>query len=223
MHCTCIRDGYPVCSTPMCALPFCTTGEAFKVKGRCCPVCPEDLICRSKNGRARIAYEERWQEDDCQVCECTKEGVNCVDPSKVLQKCKSPQRWNGKCKPVCLDDVMPPRKIKKPKGCVKPDGTFATFGSTWKTNCSTCECSSINGYICKGPKCQYGVWNCEKLVQLPGECCPRCKTKKCKNGYFYHSQGEKIFTEDRLALCECNDGNWRCNAVPKENAKDFQP
>ena len=105
MHCTCIRDGYPVCSTPMCALPFCTTGEAFKVKGRCCPVCPEDLICRSKNGRARIAYKERWQEDDCQVCECTKGGVSCVDPSKVSQKCKSPQRWNGKCKPVCLDDV----------------------------------------------------------------------------------------------------------------------
>ena len=105
MHCTCIRDGYPVCSTPMCALPFCTTGEAIKVKGRCCPVCPEDHICKSKNGRARIAYKERWQESDCEVCECTKDGVVCFDPSKISQNCKYPQRWNGKCIPVCLDEI----------------------------------------------------------------------------------------------------------------------
>lgn len=104
MHCTCIRDGYPICSTPMCDLPFCTTGVAFKIKGRCCPVCPEDHICMTKNGRAQIA-NERWQEDDCQVCQCTKNGVVCVDPNKVTQGCKYPQRWNGKCKPVCLDDV----------------------------------------------------------------------------------------------------------------------
>lgn len=104
MHCTCIRDGYPVCSTPMCGLPFCTTGEAIKISGRCCPVCPEDHVCRSANGRARIG-KERWQEDDCKVCECTKEGVMCVDPSKFEQRCKYPQRWNGKCKPVCLDEI----------------------------------------------------------------------------------------------------------------------
>ncbi len=104
MHCTCLEDGSMACASPMCGLPFCAKGPAKKVKGRCCPVCPDDVLC-SENGRTKIAKRDRWQRDDCSVCQCTKDGVVCVGVSKQNQSCDRPQLWNAKCKPVCLNDI----------------------------------------------------------------------------------------------------------------------
>ena len=105
MHCTCSADGLSVCATPMCDLPFCKTGPALKTKGRCCPICPEDHTRKTDRGRTRVAYKERWQQDDCKVCECTKDGIRCVDPNTKKHNCTHPGRWNGRCEPICIDDV----------------------------------------------------------------------------------------------------------------------
>lgn len=105
MHCTCSADGLTVCASPMCELPFCKTGPALKTKGRCCPICPEDRTCKTEKGRTRVAYKERWQQADCKVCECTKDGIKCVDPTTKKQNCAYPGHWNGRCTPICIDDV----------------------------------------------------------------------------------------------------------------------
>ena len=104
MHCTCQEDGQAACATPMCLTPFCATGPAIKIKGRCCQVCPDDVICK-ENSRAKIAGKERWQKDDCSLCHCTKSGVECVDPKSVNQTCPRKQSWNGNCEPICINDI----------------------------------------------------------------------------------------------------------------------
>eukprot|EP00795_Rhopilema_esculentum_P016580 gene16580-8004_t len=222
IHCTCSRDGYPVCSSPMCALPFCRTGPARPQKGRCCPVCPEHHVCKKSNGRVVVEHE-RWQENNCSVCECTTKGIVCVDPSSVKQNCKRRQRWNGKCEPICIDDIIPPRKLEKPKFCNKPDGTAVSFASEWNIdNCTACRCTRSYGVLCRSPDCDFTDNNCQKLVDVPGECCPACQLKKCHHRYRYYSEGEKVIKDDRRTVCECKEGDWSCDDPPTgKNALPF--
>ena len=73
--------------------------------------------------------------------------------------------------------LVPPREIEEPKGCIKPNGVFARFSSSWRTNnCTVCRCTKDYGVMCQ-KDCTVNEENCEKLIDIPGKCCPVCLLK----------------------------------------------
>jgi len=100
--CFCM-GGTPMCMSPMCALDRCNEGvEHINVQGLCCPVCADKAICDAGNGN-KIVEGRQWQNDDCQVCQCTSQGTICEDPVTDRNSCnRRLVKMSQKCPKVCL-------------------------------------------------------------------------------------------------------------------------
>ncbi|XP_066929219.1 uncharacterized protein [Clytia hemisphaerica] len=109
--------GSPMCMSPGCALEECDEGvKHVKVKGICCPVCENKLICEVEDGR-KFVEGNRWQDDDCKVCKCTKDGVQCNNPIYEKDQCDSNfVQLNQKCPKVCLNASKISKEEKQQEG-----------------------------------------------------------------------------------------------------------
>ncbi|XP_066911698.1 uncharacterized protein [Clytia hemisphaerica] len=109
--------GSPMCMSPGCALEECDEGvKHVKVKGICCPVCENKLICEVEDGR-KFVEGNRWQDDDCKVCKCTKDGIQCNNPIYEKDQCDSNfVQLNQKCPKVCLNASKLRKEEKQQEG-----------------------------------------------------------------------------------------------------------
>jgi len=81
---------------------------------------------------------------------------------------------------------------------------------TWKKNgCEECSCLKNNQVFCRKPNCPES--DCEKTVQVEGECCPMCPERLCKasDGRYFKNGAEWNLND--CTTCECRKGVILCS------------
>ncbi|BES97591.1 Hypothetical protein NTJ_10405 [Nesidiocoris tenuis] len=176
--CQC-SNGRLSCSKKACPVLHCSPSSVHPPKpGECCPTCrgtrnlmiPSHVKCLlganiSANGQSFMA-------DRCTSCECVNGTNVCHRPSCPVLDCPLEEREmpaDGCC-PRC-----PPR-IKSSNHCVVNRITYKD-GESWQVdNCRSCDCQG--GLVkCMAEMCPNVNKPCPpnyKLVDIPGQCCPKC-------------------------------------------------
>lgn len=166
------------CATVRCIQPSCT--DAVVPPGKCCPVCPTELVCLYKG---TIYQNGQRFKDDCNTCSCNYGLVSCTkigcvtDSGRCYYKekfydngetfkddCNKCRCWNGIvsctkkfCGP-CLKFLCPQLRCPRmstPAGKCCP----VCLPIIHKPDCSNIFCPAVY---------------CEGQYTKPGDCCPTC-------------------------------------------------
>uniref|UniRef100_A0A8C1KDS0 Fraser extracellular matrix complex subunit 1 n=1 Tax=Cyprinus carpio TaxID=7962 RepID=A0A8C1KDS0_CYPCA len=213
--CRC-RNGHTECLVAECQPVTCKANENLVVQpGQCCPQCEPDPCMEAGNEHK---HGEQWQRGSCTTCVCDRGHSRCQ---------------TEKCPPLHCDKGQ--MKIKRPGQCCQDcvsskgsclyEGIIRYHGDMWNgTGCEFCMCE--RGQVlcqrveCARIECPQG----EKLVHLPGKCCPECKTTTSSCTYSQpHQKGQKAsiksfrrlsnlesIREGLCHMCQCQEGHVTC-------------
>uniref|UniRef100_A0A8C1C586 Fraser extracellular matrix complex subunit 1 n=1 Tax=Cyprinus carpio carpio TaxID=630221 RepID=A0A8C1C586_CYPCA len=199
--CRC-RNGHTECLVAECQPVTCKNENLVVQPGQCCPQCEPDPCMEAGNEHK---HGEQWQRGSCTTCVCDRGHSRCQ---------------TEKCPPLHCDKGQ--MKIKRPGQCCQDcvsskgsclyEGIIRYHGDMWNgTGCEFCMCE--RGQVlcqrveCARIECPQG----EKLVHLPGKCCPECKTTTSSCTYSQpHQKVQKSIREGLCHMCQCQEGHVTC-------------
>ncbi|XP_030622204.1 extracellular matrix organizing protein FRAS1 [Chanos chanos] len=213
--CEC-RSGRIQCSTAECLPVTCKANENLVIQpGRCCPQCEPDPCLA--NGK-QYKHGEQWQKNSCTTCVCDRGQSRCHTekcPPLTCNKGQAKVKRSGQCCEECSST----------KGSCLYEGVVRYHGDMWNgTGCEFCLCER-GQVLCQRAEC--GRVQCprgEELVQLPGKCCPECKSMVSSCVYnppelegqqggmksFRRLSNLERWNEGPCRECQCKDGHVTC-------------
>ncbi|XP_073695623.1 extracellular matrix organizing protein FRAS1 [Garra rufa] len=213
--CRC-KNGLTECLVAECQPVTCKANENLVVQpGQCCPQCEPNPCVEAGN---EYKHGEQWQKGSCTTCVCDRGHSHCQ-----MEKCPPLHCDKGQTKVKragqCCEDCV------SSKGSCLYEGIVRYHGDLWNgTGCEFCMCE--RGQVlcqrveCARSECPRG----EKLVHLPGKCCPECKTTTSSCTYSQPDQkGQKANIKSFRRLsnlesvreglcreCQCQEGHVTC-------------
>uniref|UniRef100_A0A914WMA6 VWFC domain-containing protein n=1 Tax=Plectus sambesii TaxID=2011161 RepID=A0A914WMA6_9BILA len=102
--CICRRDKGVQCFRESCPPSADCNGMPLQLKGRCCPVCSDQLgangVCEYKKNMYGV--KEHWKDGSCRNCTCNQGGQTLCTEFEC-PPCSSPVYLEGQCCPACKD------------------------------------------------------------------------------------------------------------------------
>ncbi|XP_042580368.1 extracellular matrix organizing protein FRAS1-like [Cyprinus carpio] len=213
--CRC-KNGHTDCLVAECQPVTCKANENLVVQpGQCCPQCEPNPCMEAGN---EYKHGEQWQRGSCTTCVCDRGHSRCQTEKCPPLHCDKGQmkvKRGGQCCEDCVSS----------KGSCLYEGIVSYHGDMWNsTGCEFCMCE--RGQVlcqrveCTRSECPRG----EKLVHLPGKCCPECKTTTSSCTYSQPDQkGQKVSIKSFRRLtnlesvreglcreCQCQEGHVTC-------------
>ncbi|XP_073717143.1 extracellular matrix organizing protein FRAS1 [Misgurnus anguillicaudatus] len=213
--CRC-RNGQTECLVAECQPVTCKANENLVVQpGHCCPGCEPNFCVEAGN---EYKHGEQWKRGSCTTCVCDGGRSRCYTekcPPLSCDKGRMKVKRVGQCCEECVTS----------KDSCRYEGIIRYHGDMWNsTGCEFCMCE--RGQVlcqrveCARTECPRG----EKLVQLPGKCCPECKTATSSCTYLLPDQkgtkgNVKSFKrltnlesvrEGPCRECQCQEGHVTC-------------
>ncbi|CAF1070381.1 unnamed protein product [Rotaria magnacalcarata] len=189
--CKCLSNKIIICRNRTCQMPTdCPMSEQLTLQaGSCCPKCsPIRRSCLYEN--TAILHNTVFYPKSCLQCRCRDGQLFCDDICRqsILQ---------NKCS--FDNELYEINKIWSPLPCVICQCREISTNQNLSSVCYIKQCPTINN--CLG-----------SLEFIPGQCCPVCQTKICRdtNGVIY--QNGDVWTKDNICVhCTCRDGSIVCS------------
>uniref|UniRef100_A0A672MQB1 Extracellular matrix protein FRAS1-like n=1 Tax=Sinocyclocheilus grahami TaxID=75366 RepID=A0A672MQB1_SINGR len=194
------RDGVEWTTSP-CAKCRCRNGHTECLVAECQPV-----TCKAVSNSPELClHGKQWQRGSCTTCVCDRAHSRCQ-----MEKCPPLHCDKGQMKikrpGQCCEDCV------SSKGSCLYEGIVHYHGDMWNgTGCEFCMCE--RGQVlcqrveCARMECPQG----EKLVHLPGKCCPECRTTTSSCTYSQpHQKVQKSIREGLCHECQCQEGHVTC-------------
>jgi hypothetical protein len=219
-NCMCI-GGEIECAKEACEIESCPAGEKLETIGdACCPVCVEDPTSCTDSESEIHSLGDKWtsKSDECEVCECTTDGVTCAAkscPASEMPTCEAGHKLitsTVNCCPCyeCICDTSV---------CTSSMPSCPEHHSAVITNPSECcpeyECVCRRDTCPPRPICKMGE-RCERTND-ESECCGeyKCTPIGCvdESGVLHDVYTTWQSTTDSCQECACvGDQNIRCRA-----------
>ncbi|CAM4540352.1 unnamed protein product [Leuciscus chuanchicus] len=209
-------NGRVECLVAECQPVTCKANENLVVQaGQCCPQCEQNPCMEAGN---EYKHGVQWQRGSCTTCVCDRGQSRCQTEKCPPLHCDKGQ-MKVKRASLCCEDCV------QSKGSCLYEGIIRYHGDMWNgTGCEFCLCE--RGQVlcqrveCARSECPRG----EKLVHLPGKCCPECKTTTSSCTYSQPDQkGRKANVKSFRRLtnlesvregpcreCQCQEGHVTC-------------
>ncbi|XP_033607716.1 BMP-binding endothelial regulator protein isoform X2 [Cryptotermes secundus] len=177
LKCRC-KAGWITCSKQACPVLHCPQKNISRVPGECCKQCVGSrYLMEPPKGGCLLGFQvhlagKAFRLDHCTQCSCLNATSICRRKACPVLEC-APERQvstPGDCCPHC------PPILESTTTCTIGGRTYED-GESWELDpCKTCVCQQ--GQVrCAMQMCPQKNMVCPsnyKMVQRPGECCPRC-------------------------------------------------
>lgn len=103
--CACSSEGVIECFRETCDFQPGCKGKSLTIKGRCCPMCSDELQSGSICSYLSSIYSlnEEWRDGPCRNCSCVSGGQT-VCREAICPPCNNPVPIQGQCCPLCKDE-----------------------------------------------------------------------------------------------------------------------
>ncbi|XP_033101456.1 kielin/chordin-like protein [Anneissia japonica] len=187
-ECIC-QNGNVVCDQVQCPLLPCP--NPINVPNQCCQMCP---VCMFRGYEYLDGASWLVEGDSCTQCECIGSTVSCGRLECQEADCSHPVP--GACCPLC-ESCLFEEKIYNNGENFRPD------------NCRNCLCSEGN-IQCIVKTCPQ--LTCLDKVQVPGECCEKCRGCIYENVEYASGESWKAKSNPCLS-CNCHEGTTMCTEL----------